>query len=234
MKNTLIILIMSLFAMRSNAQTGNDTIWLSCNDMGGYETGERVYPRNFTPSIVTNILRDNNVYLCLLQGEQKDSLLVVANLTLEDFSVGGPFKDVPKSLLIAKYKSKCKDAVFFDDEKACFGESDCAPYDFEIHSKKDTLLYLKYANSSSYEFYSATIREPLFSFRKISVGQNIANSVLSIYIPKNILEGINVIRFRSFKSYLFWGNREESSREIRVDYFIKDGIITKYEIWNIR
>lgn len=159
-----------------------------------YVTGIRVYKAKDGEQ------PPGDIYLCLLNKEGGDSLIVFANTTSKQFTLGGPWGQTKDSVLRAKF-SKYDNVEIYQD--TMYTEPDYGPpYEFFVIIGRDSLDYMSnFTKENYYGFQTAILCESRFSFGEYKVGKNINNCTLGKLIPKEMFSNLKIIRMLPCCSY---------------------------------
>ncbi len=142
-----------------------------------------------------------DIYLCLLNKDGGDSLIVFANTTSKQFTLGGPWGQVKDSVLREKF-SKYDDLEIYQDTMDFSNPEDCAPYEFFVMIGKDSIDYISNLTKENYYgFQTAILCDSNFSFGDYKVGKNINKCTLGKLISKEIISNLKVIDIFPCRSY---------------------------------
>lgn len=241
----LILSLMTLTSATAQIEFGvRDSIRRLNLSSGGYryEYGFRVYPQKTDSGTVEKIKKDNDVYFCMipdpssLLGMEKTLkiLEVYANLQIDDFTLGGPWKNVSDSAIFAKFKKSLPNVRLApdDNESTCGDEDcDCPPYEFVIFSKEDTISYARSKHEGPYDFFEARLTGKKYRFNEYYPGKDIRKCKIGKLIPHSLLEELNVIRLYDSKNYYIFGVANRANYSMGLCLYLEKNIIKRIEIW---
>lgn len=193
--------------------------------------GLRVFPHDKDSETLSRVVESEDVYSCLIKGARKDSLIVLANMKFDKFSIGGPYSGIEEKDIRAKFEKF--EAVFWSDKEDC--EDDCDPFDYMVIVGKDSISYSKLLHEvGKYELFDASICDNKFSYDDLTVGKQLKSCKIARYIPNDYLKRIKTILFLPYDSSVFeWVLRPFKPKEadwLYVTLVIENGIIKMIQL----
>ncbi len=239
MKSLIIIVVSFLFFVPSaypDNHWGRDTIDTNRSKPSNPSFfGLRLYPEKLDSTSLERVVKEKDIYTCLLEETQKKRVFVLAYLKLDKLSIGEPYVGIDGAEIRSKFLQRSIDVTFLEDSIDCeeSGDCDCGPFEFRVIMGMDTLTYARPRPKGVYKFDNAVINDTRFYYDDMSVGKSISKCKISQYIPKDIMANVHFIDIMTPR-HCFWhiGGRNEvkGADAMYVHVYLDNGIIKRITI----
>lgn len=192
MKKELILIILNIcLSFSANAQADNFAVCDTITDIWGKQiVGKTIF------KATANEINREKTYLYFMKGYNEDSLIIVSDLSANDFSLGGPYEQTRDSVLLHKF-SKYKDVANITQDRMDLDLPEAEygpPYLFSVVIGNDTIEYQSDLKKQNYYgFAEAFINDSRFCFAGCQVGKHIKETSFGTHITDKTLKKIKNI-----------------------------------------
>lgn len=225
----LIILLFNIFSCMGASQTYDGIAGDTLTDVWGHRIVGKVLFENSDDG-------KDGACKCLLSGNNCDTIIIVRDLSSDDFSLGGPYEQTKDSVLYEKFSAyKERLSIMQDRMGLDLPETDYGPpYLFVVVIGNDTIEYQSDLKKQNYYGFSeAFLNDSLFTFAEFKVGGHINETSYGAYIPDSIVNKIKCVQLLPYNFFPKMPKQEYSpNKDWYMILYIDSGLIKRIHVYS--